>query len=171
MRNRVLYFPFIRVPNSAWFTQILLYWDDIATIVPYDYVCNPDLHDEYTRNLIRANLVTQVIPGIYLDNIELSNASFVEYLESLGPGLRARQRMFRNRNSPTKIHIEKMGNLGHELVDRGLATFVNPPWYDVERQTADDFMSYLSVVLGRASGLQFTPITDQLSWFKPANPI
>jgi hypothetical protein len=30
-----LYFPHIRVPETSWFAQILLYWDRAAAIVPY----------------------------------------------------------------------------------------------------------------------------------------
>lgn len=69
MRNNVLYFPYISVPSSVWFTRILLYWDKVGSIVPYDYIEKPELHDEYTRSLIQANLVTQVIPGMYRDEI------------------------------------------------------------------------------------------------------
>ncbi|GAA4707227.1 hypothetical protein GCM10025781_27320 [Kocuria gwangalliensis] len=29
-----LYFPHIRVPKAAWFTQVLLYWEDVASIIP-----------------------------------------------------------------------------------------------------------------------------------------
>ena len=31
-----LYFPCIRVPESTWFTQILLCWDRAATIIPHE---------------------------------------------------------------------------------------------------------------------------------------
>ena len=29
-----LYFPYIRVPETPWFSQVLLYWDAAAAIVP-----------------------------------------------------------------------------------------------------------------------------------------
>jgi hypothetical protein len=32
--NTALYFPHIAVPKTPWFTQVLLYWDKAATIVP-----------------------------------------------------------------------------------------------------------------------------------------
>ncbi len=71
--NNVLYFPYISVPSSVWFTRMLLYWDKVGSIVPRDY-----------------------------------------------------------------------------------------PWYDVESETADDYMCYLATALGRLPDLQFTPVTDQV---------
>src|SRR5687767_12820338 len=91
MRNNVLYFPYISVPSSTWFTRTLLYWDTVGSIVPYDYIVNPDMHDEYTRSLVQANLVTQVIPGEHLYRIPQFTESFIGYLESLGPVLTHRR--------------------------------------------------------------------------------
>lgn len=162
MRNNVLYFPYISVPSSTWFTRTLLYWDTIGSIVPSDYIGNPELHDEYTRSLVHANLVTQVIPGEHLYRIPQFTESFIGYLESLGPILTQRRVGIKKR-PPTHIHIEKMGDLGGELVKIGLAVCRDYPWYDVEIDTADDFMSYLSTVLGRLPDLQFSPVTDQIS--------
>jgi hypothetical protein len=63
---------------------------------------------------------------------------------------------------PTKIHIEKMDNLGDELVHMKLASSTHYSWYMVEAETADDYMSYLATVLGQLPDLQFAPITDQM---------
>jgi hypothetical protein len=34
MPDRALYFPFIEVPDSPALTRVLLYWDELGTIVP-----------------------------------------------------------------------------------------------------------------------------------------
>src|SRR5437763_444529 len=94
IRNNVLYFPYIAVPNTVWFTRILLYWDQIGSIVPYDYIENPEMHDEYTRSLVEANLVVQVMPGMYLYNAPSVTPSFIEYLETAEPVLDARRQSF-----------------------------------------------------------------------------
>lgn len=73
-----------------------------------------------------------------------------------------RRNAFRGRTEPTLIHFEKLGDLGDELVKMKLAIGTNDHWYDVESETADDYMSYLSTVLGRLPHLQFTPVTDQI---------
>jgi len=36
MEANALYFPYIKVPKSAWFTRILLYWDKVGAIIPSD---------------------------------------------------------------------------------------------------------------------------------------
>jgi hypothetical protein len=36
--QNVIYFPYIRVPESEWFTRVLLYWKQVASIVPYEYI-------------------------------------------------------------------------------------------------------------------------------------
>jgi hypothetical protein len=161
MSNNVLYFPYISVPSSTWFTRTLLYWDTVGSIVPYDYIEKPEMHDEYTRSLVQANLVTQVIPGVHLYRIPQFTDSFIGYLESLDPVLTQRRVRALKRHS-THIHMEKMGSIADELVKMGLAVYRNYPWYDVESDTADDFMSYLSTVLGRLPDLQFSPVTDQI---------
>jgi hypothetical protein len=38
LKKRVLYFPFIRVPESTWLTQMLLHWDQVCSIVPYEFI-------------------------------------------------------------------------------------------------------------------------------------
>src|SRR5215510_8923818 len=57
-----LYFPLIRVPDTAWWTRTMLYWDNVATIVPREFIGNPQLHRPYTLQLIRAGLLHQVFP-------------------------------------------------------------------------------------------------------------
>lgn len=38
MTTAALYYPYIKVPESDWFTRVLLYWDVVGAIVPYEYV-------------------------------------------------------------------------------------------------------------------------------------
>ena len=168
MRNNVLYFPYIRVPSSAWFTRILLYWDKIGSIVPYDYIANPNLHEPYTRSLIQENLVTQVMPGMYLT--PRHTESFIAYLETLGPMLEERRTAFMH-SKPANIHLEKMGNIGDELVNMSLATSTHYPWYMVEDETANDYMSYLATALGQQPDLQFAPVTDEIDCLNRLSPI
>ena len=33
MKACAIYYPYIKVPNSAWFTRTLLYWDEVGAIV------------------------------------------------------------------------------------------------------------------------------------------
>lgn len=38
----VIYYPYIRLPESAWFSRAVLYWDSVATIVPDQWIADPD---------------------------------------------------------------------------------------------------------------------------------
>jgi hypothetical protein len=165
VKNKVLYFPYINVPNSMWFTRMLLYWDEVGAIVPYDFIENPERLDKHTRSLVRATLVNQVIPGAFLHRIPAYTRAFVDYLDSLGGTLKKRRKSFRGFfkvRRTSRIHIEKMDELGQVLVEMGLAKKRDYPWYDVEAETASEFMAYLAATLGKLDELQYMPVTDEL---------
>jgi hypothetical protein len=181
MRDKVLYFPYIDVPKSAWLTRMLLYWDTVGVIMPYQFVEEPENLDDHTRSLVQAGLLTQVFPTDYIGDIPNFTQAFLSYLSVLGPELDDRRKRFRKRSprSPTRnrrrdreIHIEKLGSipihlektssLGDELAALGLAKRVEYPWLSVEARTAEEFMYYLATVLGQHRELQFSPVTDEL---------
>ena len=64
-KNKVLYFPYINVPQNKWFTQILLYWDEIGTILPSQNNHEPILLDDHMRELIDARLVRPIDPEFF----------------------------------------------------------------------------------------------------------
>jgi hypothetical protein len=51
MADSVLYFPSTRVPETGWFTRVLLYWDSVGTIVPAEYLDDPLFLRPYTAGL------------------------------------------------------------------------------------------------------------------------
>lgn len=170
MSDKILYFPEIRVPQSSWFTRMLLYWDNIGTIVPMEFVERPEELGEHTRSLLQAELVTPIIPGMFLYQIPKFREAFAEYLESLGPKLSRRRRRFQ-RGATTEIHVEKLGGLDGVMREYGLCRGCNAPnyspWFVVERQTARDFMAYLAAALGRLEELGSVPVTNRKKYWKP----
>ena len=177
MRAKVLYFPYIDVPQSTWLTRMLLYWDSVGVIMPYQFVENPEELKTFTRDLLQAGLLTQVIPGHYLGDIPRFSKAFLAYLNSLGNEIERRRKRFLDQQPARRkhrlrdihfeklgtvpIHIEKTDSLAEELVDLRLATLINPPWLSLEAKTAEEFMYYLATVLGKHRELQFTPVTDE----------
>jgi hypothetical protein len=142
---------------------MVLYWDEVGAIVPYDFIQDPDRLDQRMVSLVRENLVTQVIPGMYLHGCSRFTASFVEYLEALGPELTTRRRQFRTECSTgraSRIHLEKLQDAMGQLQSMGLASRKGNAWCLVQSTTARDFMAYLASVLGKNSDLGFTPATD-----------
>lgn len=159
MKSRVLYFPSIRVPESNWLTQMLLYWDQVSSIIPYEFMMHPEELGPYMQSLLREELVFQVMPGIYIFDMPNFFEKFNGYIEGLGPQMDARRENLQRGNA-SRIHIEKLGDLGDMLVRHRLASPQQYPWYDVERETADDFMSYLAASLGQLPAVDSSPVTD-----------
>ena len=159
MKNRVLYFPYIQIPESPWLTQMLLYWDQVASIVPYDFIAEPEALGPYMRSLVTEELVLQVSPEAYIPDVPRFTESFQRYLNGL-VDIGARRQRFDQKDT-IRIHMEKVGPIGDRLKDEGLARLERYPWYDVESQTADDFMAYLATVLGQIPEIASTPVTDQ----------
>ena len=94
MKNKVLYYPYINLPQSDWLNRMLLYYEQVGTITPPAYKTYPSKFNSYTRELIREGLVRQIFPYEYIHNVEGFAESFEEYVSSLGPQLTERRRSF-----------------------------------------------------------------------------
>jgi len=161
MSNKVVYFPYMSVPSSAWFTRSLLYWDSVATIVPLEQFSNPAGLNEYTQDLLQAGLVEPIFPGQYTYRSNDFATAFID-LANNSDDLGERQEQF-SKNSVVEIHAEKLSDVGLGLVDLKLAkTSDRDGWYLVEKITAEEFMCYLATFLGQLPDLDYVPITDQI---------
>jgi hypothetical protein len=165
MKNRVLYFPYIRIPRSTWLTLTLLYWDRVSSIVPMEFIERPELLGPYMQRLVQEELVLQVIPGMHIHKIPNFEGAFHDYINALGQDLAQRRAQFSSGRS-SKIHIEKMGGIGQMLVDQELARPAVYPWYAVETHTANDFMSYLAAALGQVESVDSSPLTDKTAYLE-----
>ena len=163
IRNKVLYFPYINVPDSSWFTRMLLYWDEVGAIIPREFIIRPKTLGEHTRSFVEANLVKQIMPGQFIHNTPNFDSTFSEFLEQLGDNLESRRQSF-SKNEISLIHIEKLANIGKNLIEQGLARRSKDSytWYEVETKTASDFMTYLAIVLSNNEDLMYMPVTDTL---------
>lgn len=160
--NNLLYFPYISLPNSQWLIQNLLYWDKIGSIVPIDYLENPDLYDSYMKELVQEELVEQISPAYHISKIEKFSENFIKYIDSDPYFLNHNnnQNIVGNRSLSSMIHIEKLDDIGTELVRRNLARKEKSSrWYKVESYTANLFMTYLATSIGRIT--DYTPSTDK----------
>ena len=139
---------------------MLLYWDQVSSIVPFEFIHNPESLGPYMRGLVEQELVFQVIPGAYIYEIPKFEEAFQAYLDALGPEATRRRELFK-KGCTSEIHIEKMGDIAKALVEQQLARFSKKSWYEVEDETANDFMSYLAVVLGQLEQVDSSPVTDK----------
>jgi hypothetical protein len=165
--DNALYFPFISVPETPWFTRVLLYWDRVGSIIPFEFLENPERLSPYTQSLLTEELLVQVRPGQYLGRLPRFRDAFVEYMESLPQAEIQRRRASFRGNSVARVHVEKMGGIARYLKDTQLAREVNWSWCDVEMKTAREFMAYLAALLGKLEDVRSTPITDRSTNLDP----
>lgn len=159
-----LYFPYISVPKSSWFTQILLYWDRAASIVPESLQHGNGAISQYMSELIDLDLLEYVSPDTELfERHDSFAAAFLALVDARAPTKPGEPPSF------TRIHTGKMGwSIFSQLERRGLANRANGPgwdsWWSVEALTADIYMTYLAGTLCRirsADGEHMYPVTDR----------
>lgn len=166
MKNQALYYPYINVPKSAWISQQLLYLDKLGSIVPSEYIYNPDKLSPYMRDLVSAELVEQVFPAQYIPYNTKFEENFIKLIKSNGYDKMGQKNA--GLQGYFKIHIEKFGDrLKDELKSLGLLNEIGYPWYFVEKNTATLLMTYVAAVLGMSDDLSMTPITDRSEYLKP----
>ncbi|MBE0659508.1 MAG: hypothetical protein IH602_17575 [Bryobacteraceae bacterium] len=161
MTMDVLYFPFIRVPESPWLTRMLLYWDHVGTITPYEFMQEPERLGPHTQSLVQEGLVLPIFPGQYVHDLPQFEEQFLRFVSSKSDVLDRRRAQFLA-GSHAPIHLEKLGTVGNGLEELHLARREGN-WSLVETDTAEEFMAYLATVLGQLPEVQSVPITDQLS--------
>ncbi|MCP4985662.1 MAG: hypothetical protein GY928_06200 [Colwellia sp.] len=166
MRNNALFFPFISVPKKGWTINTLLYWDKLASIVPFDHIDNPKQLTPFMRGLINEGLIEQLHPGQYIYEIEKFDECFINLISHRLRKIRKIQNTkypVRGLSPKALIHAEKLGVVQYFLVDQGLAEKSHGSWYSVERWAANLFMAYLASSLGSHSDVNAAPVTNQVS--------
>ncbi|AHF08440.1 hypothetical protein [Desulfitobacterium metallireducens] len=167
--NKLLYFPYISIPNSQWLIQTLLYWDEVASIVPFEYARRTNCLDSHMQLLIREELVKQIFPEQYIFRFNDFTYNFLKYVDT-DPVIRSisdlGKRGLIGKNKllikTEKVHMAKLSDIGYELVERGLAKDKGR-WFEIESYTAKSFMTYLAFLLGQETG--FVPSTDTYNGF------
>ena len=162
MADSVLYFPSIRVPETEWFTRVLLYWDTVGTIVPAEYLDDPQFLRPYTAGLKDHGLLKAVTPDSGVWGAPKYYESFLTLVDSLG--LKTDQTRLADRET-VRIHVDKTGyGLASALIERGLAARLSgqewDAWFDVEKHTGDLLMAFLASILGQMQEQRMDPITD-----------
>ena len=153
--NIALYFPYIRLPQTPWLTQVLLYWDKAAVLMPYitdTYARSINL--DYMEELRKEHLLAFIRPKNMIKNREMFSNAFLELLDSLP--LPQQSRSF------TPLYLDKLSYpLLREFHKRGLIKDDRSVrYYLVERTTADAYVAYLACATCAFYPEMF-PVTDQ----------
>lgn len=169
MRDNVLYFPYISIPNEKWTIKTLLYWDKISSIVPMEYIDEPEKLSPFMQQLVQEELVEQVFPAHYLHRIESFEDTFIQMIDHRLNILRrfnkSKARIHQGKfGARSMIHAEKLGQIPDYLIKKGLASRVDYSWYEVDKTVAKLFMAYLASCLGGIDAVNATPVTNQITF-------
>lgn len=160
MENNLLYFPYINVPNDSWTTKSILYWDQVAAIVPESYRNNPNDFEQNMLGLVREGLIQQIFPRDYVERIPNFDDAFIELTDAANFDLGQRQVDFQNGNV-SRLNVQKFGDrLLRRLVRMRIAEQYDWQWYYVESRTARLFMMYLATLISQVGN--YTPATDKV---------
>lgn len=157
--NKLLYYPTISIPDPSWLPKALLYWDGLATIAPVEYLEHPSRFSNFTRTLLREELIEIVQPEEYAYSHHEEYMAFFDWalhnadsfsLKSLSPGI----------PSFYKLHMGKLGyHFGRELVRANLARHVDDEWFLMEPKLGEAFMTFLAILIGQETDRD--PVTDR----------
>ena len=81
MRTKALYFPYINLPNNDWLYLMLLYWDQISTIVPSEYVYDRRKLLPHMSTLIEEGLVDFIEPQKFIENKNEFGKPFIGFVK------------------------------------------------------------------------------------------
>lgn len=171
MRDSILYYPAINLPNNEWSIKSLLYWNEVGVIVPYEFVRNPDLLGNEMREMVQAQLVNQIISDEYMGTQYEVSKSIIEAIQHENFDLPRKRANFKE-GKISEVHKQKFRTeLFQLLVDLKIASKFPDKyrynWYFVEEETANLMMSYLAAII--AKNVNYTPATDNEKFIKESD--
>ncbi|MHC8522517.1 hypothetical protein ACPJHQ_16465 [Rossellomorea sp. H39__3] len=108
--------------------------------------------------LLESELVRPVIPTNYIYEIPNFKDDFLSYVDN---NYLHNKHLYKKKDGKlvnvSRIHLEKMDEIGYELVERELA-YQSGRWFLMHQSVAIDFMFYLASLIGSIRNSQ--PITD-----------
>lgn len=174
--TNLLYYPYINLPNTDWTIRALLYYDNIGSIVPTQYFNEPEQYEPFMREVIQNELINPINPMDVLEHPWEVSKIFGEYLDQK-QNILGRRRSSLQKFGTSNIHREKFsfGENGYKLhadkfdtdifyalTQMGLAERIDDYWYNVEKKTAYDLMTFLTSVV--ANKIDYQPATDKIDY-------
>lgn len=160
MPQSILYYPTINISDSPWLRSVVLYWDEICSIVPYeDY---PDLSPELLY-LEKRGQYRCVYPENYFNNIDSSEIANVFMRRIRGPHFSQAGKFRKNQYEvvhtkkifnpalATAIHYRKIPNrIIDDLLETGLVRIIsNDGWIQMDRRVAQIYMKTLAEYIAK----------------------
>lgn len=156
MTRNAIYYPYIKVPQTEWFTRILIYWDRVDSIVPQEYHYEYMMGD-YMSELVDEKLVQPISPKDEIVKIPNFVDTFLNHVKDTNYKIKKQIKDVEK----IPIHFEKLDDVGEGLVKLNLA-IRDGSWYQVEKQTGNLYMAYLANCLGCLTKYNSKPMTDNI---------
>jgi hypothetical protein len=80
--ENLLYYPYINIPNTDWTARVLLYYDQVGSIVPQSFFYEPDNYDPFMKKMVRNELIRPIDPMGVLDSPSEVSKPFIQYVNS-----------------------------------------------------------------------------------------
>ncbi len=166
LQRTLLYYPTITIPTDKWLRQALLYWDQVASIVPESWEETEGYHPDI-QFLIRENQFHPIRPNTLANKsyskVKELEKEFVSIIESDNFRFAPSSKEAKKIDSP--IHIDKIcENIVDYLINIGLAKKSSRKhssnWIFFERRTALVYMSVLAKFLADIEPQLTIPSTD-----------
>jgi hypothetical protein len=166
MNTRLLYYPYINVPNTAWAYRSLLYYDTISAIVPTQYIGSRDRYEPFMQDLVDRHLVLPIDPRGLDEFSSRVGQQILNYVGLPQFDIERRRASFHQSrldrvSMPTLINREKfLDSVFHELNRLELAFHDRGHFFDVEPEIGRLMMLWLTN--GVAKRYRLDPVTDDL---------
>jgi hypothetical protein len=134
MRDSVLYYPHIEIPNQIWLKNALLFWDHVYRIVPKGYATNDN--DE-AKMAADAGLLR----NIHLEDADFGGIAdefkqFIAGLDFLPAGL--------DEAEDVPVHPEKIDAQLYPILDQYIDNAYSDDWIHLPRRVARGYMFFLA---------------------------
>lgn len=102
MLTKALYFPYIKTPEDAWFTRVLLFWDSVGTILPGNLEDDERFVTRHMRELRNEGLLENVRPVLDFEQMPRFRQSFLTYLDTDAAKVASIRRVSDRASSPVE---------------------------------------------------------------------
>ena len=175
MKRKLLYYPYIDIPNLSFVKKAILYWDKISSIVPYeyDYKCHLNPHIQYLKDegeyepISTANLYFSCDTW---ENTETIRQNFNKELIKILSSIQIKKsekfsRLHKEKLREYKVHKNKIVGFEDEiylfLKDRGFLIKEDLEWMYLPEDIADIIMAILAKYLAICDKDYTVPATDK----------
>jgi hypothetical protein len=161
--DKILYYPYINLPETGWTLRTLLYYDTVSSIVPKEYFNNPENnYDPFMLDLVRSELVIPIDPMQVLERSWEIAKPFLAFTKEEAFQAPSKAKLFEQGGfNGERIHEDKFAyQIFKELKHMDLAVRASGSWWIVEKSVAGYLMQYIATLLGSILKAQAT--TDSL---------